>query len=70
MSMLSEQLSAVFAAPIPFAIALVPLGVAMWARSNGPIVPCSTNERSYSELSRSEVGYWKDHAERTAKAAT
>jgi hypothetical protein len=30
MSMLSEQLSAVFAAPIPFAIALVPLGVAKW----------------------------------------
>jgi hypothetical protein len=70
MSMLSEQLSAVFAAPIPFAIALVPLGVAMWGAFEWSYRSVLNKRKELFELSRSEVGYWKDHAERTAKAAT
>jgi hypothetical protein len=67
MSMLSEQLSAVFAAPIPFAIALLPLGAAMWGAFEWSYRLVLNKRKELYDLSRAEVDHWKNNAERTAK---
>jgi hypothetical protein len=70
MSMLSEQIGAVFAAPIPFVIALLPLGGAMWGAYEWAYRSVLNKRRELYELSRSEVEHWKDSAKRTAEELT
>jgi hypothetical protein len=69
MSMLSDQVSAVLTAPIPFTIALVPLGVAMWAAFEWAYRSVLNKRRELYDLSRLEVDHWKIRAEQTTKEA-
>ena len=67
MSMLSDQVGAVLTAPIPFIIALVPLGVAMWGAFEWSYRSVLNKRKELYDLSRAEVDHWKNNAERTAK---
>jgi hypothetical protein len=61
-----DQISAVIAAPIPFAIALVVFGVVFWRVFDWRYRAVIDKMKELSELSRMEVGYWKDAAARSA----
>ena len=66
MSMLSDRVGAVLTAPIPFLIALVPIGFATWgAMECGPIVRCSIKGKSCTSFHgrRSLTGMF-DHCTR------
>ena len=70
MPTLIEQLNSVFAAPIPWFIALVAIAVVMWRVFEWAYRSLLNKRKELYELSRSEVDYWKEIAERTTIDAT
>jgi len=66
MSMLSQQVGAVLAAPIPFVITLLPIGFAMWGAWQWRYKAVFGKQKELYDLSRSEVDHWKNIAKRTA----
>jgi hypothetical protein len=62
---LYEQLGAVLAAPIPFFIAVVVIAWAAWRAWQWRFAAVFNKQKELYDLSRSEVGHWKELAERT-----
>jgi hypothetical protein len=65
-----EQFSAVLAAPIPFFLAVAIIAWAGWRAWQWRFRAVFEKQTELYELSRREVGHWKDLAERTTKDAT
>jgi hypothetical protein len=65
-----DQISAVIAAPIPFAIALVVFGVVFWRLFEWRYRSVIDKMKELSELARIEVDHWKDAAAQSAGQAS
>ncbi len=61
----SEQLAAVLAAPIPFFIVVAIIAFAAWRAWQWRFKAVFEKQKELHELSRLEVDYWKNNAERT-----
>src|ERR1700730_4949054 len=68
MPTLIEQLNSVFAAPIPWFIALVAIVAGTWRTFEWRYKAVFEKQAELCNLSRSEVDHWKTNAELTAKA--
>jgi hypothetical protein len=69
MPSLADQISAVFAAPILFLIALVFFWLAIWRLLEWRYRAVIDKTKELAELSRIEVNHWKDAAARSASQA-
>jgi hypothetical protein len=67
MPSLADQISAVLSAPIPFLITLIAFGIVVWRVFEWRYRAVIGKMKELSELSRTEVAYWKDTVDRTAK---
>src|SRR5262249_55068544 len=63
---LADQFSAVFSAFVPFCVALVFLGLVCWRVCEWRYRAVIEKMKEMSELSRTEVNYWKDTVARSA----
>jgi len=63
---LADQISAVLSAPIPFLITLVAFGIVVWRVFEWRYRAVIEKMKEMSELSRTEVNYWKDAVARSA----